>query len=352
VSAIALGYIRNPRADWGWFALLPFVAVAVALGFHHWLPFMAQAGIAVWVTVPHHYATWIRTYGLEDDFARWRGRLVWGPLLLVPTVVLGAGFAPVTLAIVLMLWDHQHSVMQQYGFARVYDFKAGTATAGGSRRDFWLGVALYVNMLVVAPLWSELWIAELFAFDLALAPESIRWIQTVSWGLLAVYAGFYAVSLGLDLARGQRLNPMKYVFLGSSYALWYYVSWQDSFLVYAVAHRIMHGVQYIAMVYWYLERKEEKTQRRPRFLGRLVWWRFLGLGLLYAVLFQLAIGAGLGDFSFGLVSVLQADPAYGFSPERASGFYAATAINAAGACHYYLDSFIWKVSDTRTQDGL
>jgi len=120
VSAIALGYIRNPRADWGWFALLPFVAVAVALGFHHWLPFMAQAGIAVWVTVPHHYATWIRTYGLEDDFARWRGRLVWGPLLLVPTVVLGAGFAPVTLAIVLMLWDHQHSVMQQYGFARVY----------------------------------------------------------------------------------------------------------------------------------------------------------------------------------------------------------------------------------------
>lgn len=352
MSAIALGYIRNPRADWAWFALLPLAAVVVALGFHHWLPYMAQASIAVWVTVPHHYATWIRTYGLDDDFARWRGRLVYGPLLLVPTVVLGAGFAPVTLAIVLMLWDHQHSVMQQYGFSRVYDFKAGTVTAGGSRRDFWLGVALYGNLLVVAPLWSELWIAQLFSWNLALAPESIRWIQTVSWGFLGVYAGFYTVSLALDLARGQRVNPMKYVFLGSSYGLWYYVSWQDSFLVYAVAHRIMHGVQYIAMVYWYLERKAEKTDRRPRFLGRLVWWRFLGLGILYALLFQLAIGADLGDFTFGLVSVLQADPAYGFSAERASGFYAATAINAAGACHYYLDSFIWKVSDTKTQDGL
>lgn len=352
MSAIAVGYIRSPRADWAWFAFLPAAAVGVALGFHRWMPYMVQAAIAVWITVPHHYASWIRTYGLEDEFARWRERLVYGPLLLVPSIIVGAGYVPVTLAIVLMLWDHQHSMMQQHGFARVYDFKAGTATADSGRRDFWLGVALYVNMLLVAPLWSELWIAELYRWNLPLHAETIRQVQVASWTLLAVYGLFYLGSVGFDVARGRRLNPMKYVFLVSSYSLWYYVSWQDSFLVYAVAHRIMHGVQYLAMVYWYVERKADRTGLVPRLLGRIAWWRFLGLGVLYAVVFQLVSGADMGDFSFGLVSVLQADPAYGFGPDRAVGFYAATAINAAGACHYYLDSFIWKVSDARTQEGL
>ncbi len=65
MNAMHLGYIRNARADLVWFVALPFAAIAVALGFHHWLPYIAQASIAVWITVPHHYATWIRSYGLE-----------------------------------------------------------------------------------------------------------------------------------------------------------------------------------------------------------------------------------------------------------------------------------------------
>jgi len=67
MSAAALGYIRNPRADLAWFVLLPFCAIAVALGFHHWLPYASQAAISVWITVPHHYAPWVRSYGLRED---------------------------------------------------------------------------------------------------------------------------------------------------------------------------------------------------------------------------------------------------------------------------------------------
>jgi hypothetical protein len=70
------------------------------------------------------------------------------------------------------------------------------------------------------------------------------------------------------------------------------------------------------------------------------------------VLFQLAVGSGLGDFSFGLVQILQEDEFLNFSAEKASGFYAATAVSAAAAVHYYVDSFVWKVSDARTQQGL
>lgn len=80
----------------------PFIATAIALFFHTSLPYMAEASIAVWITVPHHYAGWMRGYGLGEDWSRWRTRL-----------------------------------------------------------DFWLSVVLYSNMLLTAPLWAELWIAEL-----------------------------------------------------------------------------------------------------------------------------------------------------------------------------------------------
>jgi len=352
MSAAALGYIRNPRADLLWFVALPFFAIATALGFHHWLPYVAQASISVWITVPHHYATWMRSYGLREDWSRWHTRLLVGPLLLIPTVLLGSAFLPVSLALVLLLWDHQHSVMQQHGFARVYDFKAGTGAPATGRIDFWLQVVLYVNMLVVAPLWAELWIAELYRWDLALTAPTIARIQSASWMLTGAYAVFYLGYLVRCVSQGYRLNPMKYLFLFSSYSLWYFVSWQDSLLVYLVAHRMMHGVQYILMVYWYVGRKVDQAQPTSALLRDFGIGRFLLMGAAYAVIFHLVTGGSAGDFSFGLVAALQEDQYLQFGTEKAVGFYAATAISAAAAIHYYFDSFIWKVSDTRTQGGL
>ena len=351
-SGIATGYLRSARADLWWFVTLPFAAIAVALGFHHYLPYMAQVSVSVWVTIPHHYAGWVRSYGMDEDWNRWRARLIAGPVLLIPAILLGSAFIPVSMALVLMLWDHQHSVMQQHGFARIYDFKAGTGTPFQRRLDFWLSMALYGNLLVTAPLWSELWIAELFRWDLQVGAGTIRAIQTGSWTLTGGFLAFYLLHTGVSLARGQRINPMKYLFLGSSYALWYYVSWQDSFLIYTVAHRLMHGLQYIVFVYWYVGRKTETTGQEVRLLTPFTLGRFALLGLAYLVIFQLAFGSGLDEFSFGLVQMLQQDQFLHFSHAKATGFYAATAVSAAAAVHYYVDSFIWKVSDSRTQKGL
>lgn len=352
MSALRSGYIRDLPTDLVWFVALPFAAIGIALGFHGWLPFVAAASVAAWVTIPHHYATWVRSYGLAEDWTRWRTRLEVGPLLLIPTVMLGAAFAPLTVALVLMMWDHQHSIMQQHGFARIYDFKAGTGSAVTGRFDLGLHIVLYGNMLLTAPIWTELWIAGLYGWGLTVRPETVMQVQQVSWWLTGAYALVYAVHVGAHLSRGGGLNPMKYLFLFSSYSLWYYVSWQDSFLVYTVAHRIMHGVQYILMVWWYLDNKAERTGERPRFLTRLNLARFLGLGIVYAVCFQIAFGSGLADFTFGLLDVELTEGFLGFGGEKAAGLYAATVINAAAALHYYVDSFIWKTRDPQTQEGL
>lgn len=348
----SLGYIRSPLADMVWFLALPPLALAIAFVFHNALPYIAQASIAVWVTAPHHYAGWVRGYGLDEDWSRWKSRLILGPIILVPSIVLGTAFVPITLGIVFLLWDHQHSLMQQYGFARIYDFKADTGAPSTGRFDYWLSIILYGNMLVTTPLWSELWIAELYRWDLAPHVETIQRIQSTSWAILGAYGVIYVAHLIASGLRGARINPMKYLFLLSSYGLWYFVSWQDSFLLYLVAHRIMHGVQYILMVYWYVERKADRTDHTPLFLSHLTWSRFLLLGGAYALVFHLVTGGSLSLLTFGMLDSLQTDPVLQFSLEKATGFYAATAISAAAACHYYLDSYIWKIRDPQIQEGL
>jgi len=120
------GFILSARADLLWFLGLPFLAVAVALTSQHYLSAVAMASVSLWITMPHQGATWLRTYGLTEDWQRFRGRLIVAPILLFATAVVGLQWAPITLMIIVMLWDHQHSIMQQHGFARIYDFKAGT----------------------------------------------------------------------------------------------------------------------------------------------------------------------------------------------------------------------------------
>jgi len=110
----------------------------MALGAQRWLPFVVVASINLWITVPHHYATWVRTYGMPEDWQRFRERLLVGPLVIVLLTAAGLVWAPITLLLVVMAWDHQHSIMQQHGFVRVYNFKAGTGMPTTGRFDLTL----------------------------------------------------------------------------------------------------------------------------------------------------------------------------------------------------------------------
>lgn len=96
-----------------------------------WLPAVALASISLWITIPHHFATWLRTYGFKEDLSRWTQRLIVGPIVIFTLTILGAIYIPITFFIVNVLWDHQHSIMQQHGFARSR-FTALTLSHDGS----------------------------------------------------------------------------------------------------------------------------------------------------------------------------------------------------------------------------
>jgi hypothetical protein len=365
-----IGYIINPLADLVWFLGFPFLGVAVALACYQWLPAVAWASIGLWVTIPHHWATWLRTYGLPEDWQRWKPQLIVGPLVIFALAVVGIRYAPTTLLLVVTLWDHQHSLMQQHGLARIYDFKARTGLPISGRFDLLLHWFLYVNMLVTAPLFAGLWVREVYAWGFAITPASLKWLQTLSWGATGAYLLIYLGFTASCAWRGIPLNPLKYVFITTSYFLWYFTSWHtDSFLVFGIAHRLMHGVQYIVIVYAFLGRKVilgETTHAGaaavPSWLSRLMRskaaWAFVGACVLYALVYQLLVLQPLDQFGFGVfnfMAVYGDVPTMGMdgiSEKQGYDLFAATMVQALPITHYYFDSFIWKVRDVQVQQGL
>jgi hypothetical protein len=343
-TVLQTGYIVDRRQDYIWFIGLPFVAVAFALVSGHYLPGAALAAIALWVTIPHHFVTWLRVYGSPAEFARFRDRFVLGPLVLVGFVYALIHYAPLTLVLIVTLWDHQHSLMQQYGFSRVYDFKARAGAPSTAKFDLAFNWIFFVNMLVVSPLFSVIWVRMLHEWRVPVEAATVEAVHWVSWTVAIVYGLVYLGHVAWCARRGYALNPLKYAFMFSSYFLWYFTSFSTAYLlVFAVAHRIMHGIQYIVMVYYYNRHKVERTGGDSALLrhvaGNLK--AFLLICAAYAMVFHALTEGLVRDFGFGIV---------GFNTNF--DLFSYSLLSSFALIHYYYDAFIWKVRKKEVQEGL
>ena len=343
-TVLQTGYIVDRRQDYIWFIGLPFVAVAFALVSGHYLPGAALAAIALWVTIPHHFVTWLRVYGSPAEFARFRDRFVLGPLVLVGIVYALIQYAPLTLVLIVTLWDHQHSLMQQYGFSRVYDFKARAGAPSTAKFDLAFNWIFFVNMLVVSPLFSVIWVRMLHEWRVPVEAATVEAVHWVSWTVAIVYGLVYLGHVAWCARRGYALTPLKYAFMFSSYFLWYFTSFSTAYLlVFAVAHRIMHGIQYIVMVYYYNRHKVERTGGDSALLrhvaGNLK--AFLLICAAYAMVFHALTEGLVRDFGFGLV---------GFNTNF--DLFSYSLLSSFALIHYYYDAFIWKVRKKEVQEGL
>ena len=360
---IRTGYILNRRDDQIWFLALPLVALAAALGSQAWLPYVALASVNLWITVPHHFATWARTYGISEDWRRFKERLIVGPLVIFAAILTGLQVAPISLLLIIVLWDSQHSIMQQHGFGRIYDFKADSGSPRTPRFDLALHWILYSNMFLNAPLFVTMWLRELYRLNLLVSIETVRIVQTISWTVTALYLLIYLLHVARGLKQGYPINPMKYLFIVASYFLWYAAAWNTaSILVFGIAHRLMHGLQYHVMVVSYMKRKSRNQPTGSFWLLRQLRRGnvtvYIMAALVYAIFFQLLTLGPLDEFGFGLlvfVDQYQAIPEHGISAmPHWLGYhmFAEAALSSVAVIHYYFDSFIWKVRDQSVQEGL
>ena len=104
------------------------------------------AGVGV-LTFAHLIAVVPRAYLNPDVFAAYRTRLTVVPVVLIAALLI----SPTALSwrgIVAVLWDVHHSAMQNFGFARLYDLKAGNPPTMLRATDLRLNWVMYVGPLL------------------------------------------------------------------------------------------------------------------------------------------------------------------------------------------------------------
>ena len=74
----------------------------------------------------HHLPGMMRAYGDRQLFRRFRTRFIVAPLFLLTVSLLSAWWQLSALLLFALLWGIWHGMMQVYGFARIYDAKAGS----------------------------------------------------------------------------------------------------------------------------------------------------------------------------------------------------------------------------------
>ncbi|MCB9727181.1 MAG: hypothetical protein H6746_01725 [Deltaproteobacteria bacterium] len=301
--------VASPRAPGG--------SIAYTGATPPWLILMAAL-----FTFGHVNLTVVRSHINPTVYRRYRRRMMLAPALLLLALALSSEVLFV-IAPIAVLWDEWHSVMQTFGFGRIYDSKRGNDPHVGRRLD--MGMCFTFE-------WLPYLVALTFVRPAEFIPAtgfdpSLAWLHVVAdkaaflrWPLIIgglAYAVFYVVSYLRLGARGYRIAPAKlalYTTTGAAniLALSYY-----SILDGAIIGNLYHASMYVALV-WFSERKNLTTSFS---LDR---WRFGALAT-----FVVVVGSA-GALAWLRLETMQIS--------WLIAFWLMTSL-----AHFWFDSFIWSV---------
>ncbi len=286
----------------------------------------------------HHLPGMLRAYGDQELFRRFRARLVIAPLFLALVCV---GFSVRGLTGVVMitfLWTTWHTLMQIYGFARIYDSKVGSTARWTSGLDHalciaWIGAPLFYSDSRVA-----------YALELyyrcggpLIAASVIDAIRNAWLVVTAAISLAFALHLAWSWSKGARPNPLKLLFFTASFSFWWFCMVEVEHLVAGIAlFDVFHDVQYLALVWFFQRTRVEQNAGVSGFTRYL----FRSSGTLIGLYVGLVVAYGsLGHFSGQVASETVRNVLLGV-------------LAASALFHFYLDGFIWKVREPSTRETL
>ena len=138
-AVIAL--VSEPRYISGEFLLNPRTP--------QWLVIMAAM-----LTHSHVMLVFLRSHGNSEVFRRFKFRFLAIPVLLIGAMWINPVFFGI-MGFIALYWDEWHSLMQTFGFGRIYDVKLGNNPETGRKLDmgmcFVLGLLPHVLLLTFIP---------------------------------------------------------------------------------------------------------------------------------------------------------------------------------------------------------
>lgn len=286
----------------------------------------------------HHLPGLMRAYGDRLLFQRFKYRFLVAPVVLLSVSLFFALRDMQGLMMIAVVWGFWHATMQTYGFVRIYDAKVKLVDRVTARIDLLMCFAWFGMGIVHSPGrkadWLSTWVMAGGQLSSNVNFDLLQTTWNVGTGLVTMA---FLLHTTRNAISGQRLNPVKFLTMISSFGFWWYsmVGIRNAVLGVAL-FEIFHDIQYLAIV-WSFNRAQ--VDRNPyvgpftRFVFRRSW--------MMACLYILAVCA------------------YGYLGQAPESIDAPTVRNiffgigtASLLLHFYYDGFIWKVRDQSIQDGL
>jgi len=330
-------YIVSPIYDGVFFLTPPLLALALGI----WVStstfanmeveFSGEkeslAGFLIGVFIHAHLSiVFFRSHGNKDIFATHPVRFTVVPIALFAGIVLN-DFILVSVSVLATYWDVYHSGAQTFGFARIYDAKAGNPLEAGRRLDFLLNQLLYAGpilggVVLVQHLEDLREFQDVGIMFFSKVPvlmgglhANLAW-ATVYFGTLFL---LYYLTVQYRLYRaGYKICPQKVILLVltgfCSIYTWGFNSFGEAFFI----MNFFHALQYFGLV-WASERDNmQRMFRLENKAGGKYWTLVLFVGI--------AVG-------------------YGFFTQTVDG--SVRSLLALGSVcsimHFWYDGFVWSV---------
>jgi tetratricopeptide (TPR) repeat protein len=342
VASTSRPWIAGPWLDLAFFIGVPLFLVPLILArpgrpaVQELLLYLGAFG-----ALGHHLPGMMRAYGDRELFRRYRWRFVLAPLFLGGVCV---GFTLAGLGGVVLItffWTTWHTLMQIFGFARIYHAKSA-APAATARRTARIEQLLCIGWIGAPLAFSDSrvgYVLELYyRCGGPLVPEAALELARRGWiaatlGISAVYL----LDLLLSWRAGLRPSPVKLGFLAVSFGFWWFCMAAVDHLVVGIAlFDVFHDVQYLALVWLFQRRRVEAGEGVTGFTRFL----FRRSGALIGLYVGLVVAYGsIGYFSDALASERVRQVVLGL-------------LAASALYHFYLDGFIWKVRERGTRASL
>ena len=342
-------WLHSMRTDGVFILSPPFVAMLLVVCFPR--QFQAASGVPVYywlilivfIDVAHVYSTLYRTYFKPREFKN-------SPILLaIPIACYVAGvllhsFDGMLFWRILAYLAIYHFIRQQYGFMRLYS-RSEQSTYLQRLID---KIAIYTATIYPLYYWhfagkrNFSWFVE---NDVLTYPSHL--LLAIGLVIYLLIIAIYIVKEITYCLQYRHFNVPRNVLIGGTFISWYFgIVFFNGDLAFTTLNVISHGIPYMALVYIFEKRKQQKNPQTQNALLKYSFGKYWGVLLFMALIVLLAyLEEGLWD---GLVwrdhgSIFQV---FSYLPQVNNKQLLALLVPLLAlpqSTHYVLDGFIWRI---------